>query len=687
MQSMTHLSAAHTATPSPAPGSGGGASVDVGAIVTGLSKLIPGGSITMLVVAVLFLAAAGQKGKKARGQNTDWKKGDKAVGAVVGGIFRALWSILRFVVRFLAGRELYGEPKSDATFFKAGTGPSHEALATAKALPVAQLGSVAAAPAVSLTKPARRTPSPWAVKLVKALTDYRGRGARALDVAGRVAVWVARWVGRTWRLAVRVHAAVWPVLRGVSRLLASWSRWPYYARSLGRLAALLIAFGLLVPAYRWPTVGVLLLALVALVVFGRRFKPKQPGDDAKHGPALWVLLRDDLDLPEGEPMEHWLALPHRLADETATITVRLPWTFRGDDSGRARLNDLIGSRVPGEWVSRWTLQAEDHYAVWTHKPAPKPKPEPPAGVDFLSDEVQRFLNGLEPGELLVGVDPFGRFMTKRLSGETSHWALSIGSGGGKSAFLYMLIAQLVRQKATIIAPDVKMASLDWYEGAPGIHIYNDPENVQDMRAAIKWVREETKARTYIKKKNKGRKFPPLVLIIEEGNEFGELSKEWWADNKPDGAKAGDPIWGDVASIMRLGRFVNVHVIAVFQDLDERVFGNKGLRSLFNLIFMGSYSPQQWKKIIARTPVPESPRKSGRIIAVEGAVETPFQSPFTPEENFRDYVDHWRVVTGYTLGSDVYGLPPARSAAEVPKLLDLCQRRWVVCHRSWTNASL
>ncbi|MFF4821273.1 hypothetical protein ACFY2K_42600 [Kitasatospora sp. NPDC001309] len=391
------------------------------------------------------------------------------------------------------------------------------------------------------------------------------------------------------------------------------------------------------------------------------------GDEATYGPSLWAALRITLRLPEEDLLWDWLTIPETLAEEDAAVLLGLPLSFVGSDSEKIALDAMVNSRLPGEWVSAWQLMGAEHHVTWTHKPKPKPKPEPPADVDFLSEEVQQFLNTLKPGELLVGVDAFGRFLVKKLSGETSHWALSIGSGGGKSAFLYMLIAQLVRQRATVVSPDVKVVSLDEYEGAAGIHIYNDPENVQDMRAAIDWVKEETKARTFIAKKNKARKFDPLVLIIEEGNEFGDISREWWADNKPEKAKAGDPVWGDVASIMRLGRHVNVHVIAVFQDLDERVFGNKGLRGLFNLIMMGSYTVQQWRKIIARNPVPESPRKAGRIIAVEGGDEDSFQSPWTKEANFRAYVDAWRKHTGYR-EEDLFGLPPRRSVVDVPALL-------------------
>ncbi|MGP4001423.1 hypothetical protein [Streptomyces sp. 8N706] len=111
-----------------------------------------------------------------------------------------------------------------------------------------------------------------------------------------------------------------------------------------------------------------------------------------------------------------------------------------------------------------------------------------------------------------------------------------------------------------------------------------------MRSAISWTAREVEARNYVKKQDPRKDFDRLTLILEEGNEFGDASKEWWNESKEKGDPASDPIWGDIASIMRMGRHVNVTIIGVFQDLREAAVGSRGLRNMFRLILMGNSTP-------------------------------------------------------------------------------------------------
>ncbi|WP_170198499.1 hypothetical protein, partial [Streptomyces chryseus] len=75
--------------------------------------------------------------------------------SLITGVFKGLWAL----VRFYGGYPIRGEAKTDATFWSRGPRSTPPA---GPAGPVA-LGSVAfAPPVVSLIKPKRRRPSPWA---------------------------------------------------------------------------------------------------------------------------------------------------------------------------------------------------------------------------------------------------------------------------------------------------------------------------------------------------------------------------------------------------------------------------------------------------------------------------------------------------------------------------------------------
>ncbi|WP_159057322.1 hypothetical protein [Streptomyces scabiei] len=348
------------------------------------------------------------------------------------------------------------------------------------------------------------------------------------------------------------------------------------------------------------------------------------------------------------------------------VAVRLPDGWHDPGGFKDQMRELIQDRMGGQWAGEWNLKNHPFNVVFTPQ-KPKPKLEPPETVDFFSDEVQKAIAACEPGQLVLGIDERQRPVIKEMTGETAMWALSVGSGGGKSSFLQMIITQLVRQRATVIGIDVKMASINCFEGVEGVHLYTDPGNIGDMRSAISWAAREVEARNYVKKGNPRKNFDRLTLILEEGNEFGDASKEWWNENKEKGEPASDPIWGDIASIMRMGRHVNVTIIGVFQDLREAAVGSRGLRNMFRMILMGNFNANQWKMIVNTTPVPESVDRAGRMMIIEGNRRVWIQVPYADPEDFRTHSMELRAKLGYST-EDLYGAPPARSPQRLPSLL-------------------
>ncbi|MEU4080410.1 hypothetical protein [Streptomyces venezuelae] len=348
------------------------------------------------------------------------------------------------------------------------------------------------------------------------------------------------------------------------------------------------------------------------------------------------------------------------------VAIRLPDGWHDPGGFKDQMRELVQDRMGGLWAGEWNLKNHPFNVVFTPQ-KPKPKLEPPEKVDFFSDVVQKAIAACEPGQLVLGIDERQRPVIKEMTGETAMWALSVGSGGGKSSFLQMIITQLVRQRATVIGIDVKMASINCFEGVEGVHLYTDPGNIGDMRSAISWAAREVEARNYVKKTDPRKNFDRLTLILEEGNEFGDASKEWWNENKEKGEPASDPIWGDIASIMRMGRHVNVTIIGVFQDLREAAVGSRGLRNMFRMILMGNFNANQWKMIVNTTPVPESVDRAGRMMIIEGNRRVWIQVPYADPEDFRTHSMELRKQFRYST-EDLYGAPPARSPQRLPSLL-------------------
>ncbi|MFB7225486.1 hypothetical protein [Streptomyces sp. NPDC056227] len=636
-----------------------------------------------LVAFVVLLVAIARKGKATATSTTTPGTIRRAWGGLVA-IYRALVTLyraVRAVVRFLGGRELRGEPRSTATFLSRGRRRDQPSGAPGDAAAV--MAAVASAPPkVSLSK---RQPSPWARKLAGWLRSYEGRGARTMDLAVRGTV-------ATYKAVRAAYRVVAPLVVTLVRALRGWGCWPYAARGLARVIAIASLVVWLIPAWTTQALLVVLAAGALLACLGPQLVPAKPGDDETYGPRLWAVLSHDLHLPADEPREHWLSIPARLADPGARVVLRLPWTFRGSDLEKETIGSLINSRLPGEWVGRFTFSGEHAKAVYTHKPPAKPKapdPEPPAAVDIWDPKVQEILAGLGPDEFYLGQDTFDQPVIQKMADEQAHWALSVGSGGGKSAMLQYLAIQMLMKRGIIVAIDPKMVSLTPLIGMPGVYSYIDPETPWDMRETILWAAEVVKGRNYEKKNGIRTHFEPLYVFLEECNELADLLKEEYTANKVTGDPAADPIWRDgVAKILRLGREVNVHIIAVFQDFKDTQFGGVSLVPLFPFKILGSYREQQWKRIMgASFPMPPIQKKAGRMVLVLDTGDvTRIQVPYVPwdpektkNENQKDayarlraYYGELRAEHGYS-SEGLYEEPPQASPERLPAILDRASR--------------
>ncbi|MFJ8629010.1 hypothetical protein ACIRD3_40020 [Kitasatospora sp. NPDC093550] len=411
------------------------------------------------------------------------------------------------------------------------------------------------------------------------------------------------------------------------------------------------------------------------------------GDEARLGPSLWAAVRTTLRLPEKDQLWDWLTIPASVADRAAEIRLELPPEFVGHDAERAGLDALVNSRIPGDWVSRWHLMEGPHYAVWTHRPPPKPTPEPPDAVDINDPRIVAALAKLGPEEFILGLEENHEALIRKMAGELAHWAFSVGTGGGKSAKLQWLAVQMLMKRGTIIGVDPKMVSLKPLRGIPGVHLYTDPQNGLDMRRVIDWLAEVATARFYEKEQGLRAAFDPIYLILEESNELAVLLKQVWDKTRiktgEDKESAADPIWREsVGKILRLGRDANIHIVAVFQDFKDNEFGGMSLVPLFRLKSLGNYEERQWKRIFGSVPMPPNKDHAGRMAVVAEGKAVRYQVPFTldaltppPGQTIQEASEaiyhqlylELRERHGYE-PDGLYTAPPANSPRGIPKLL-------------------
>lgn len=329
----------------------------------------------------------------------------------------------------------------------------------------------------------------------------------------------------------------------------------------------------------------------------------------------------------------------RLARDTARIRVMLPPTWKASADNRAALVETIQQRVSGDWEPHWNFPG---YLLEM-----APKPQPPEVVRFadLIPEFERCADG----QLILGLDQRSELFKMNLEEDDPHIAYSMGTGAGKSVALRNLIAQLIRQGATISIVDPKMVSQTVFEGVPGVFLSNDPRHVGDMWDTIGRITSVLNERmdAYARDRSARDSWNREVLIVEELNTFADLCVEYWRMVKPKGGPNKPPVWGDIAGDLRMGRELKIHVIVVGQRLDSASCGGYGLRDSFGTRVLSRYTWQQWKMLVGTSPIPRSVKKRGRMIVVAGGEQTWIQGPVSEFQEIRDYVFACRAAQGWT----------------------------------------
>ncbi|MET9183265.1 type IV secretory system conjugative DNA transfer family protein [Kitasatospora aureofaciens] len=485
--------------------------------------LAGGGGLLLVGLVVLAMLANSHKGPQAQ------KEFNESIERVVGGIGRTIG-------RYVSGRDLVGEQRSPAGWWRAGP-PAPDDSKTET--PVELLGlAPAAAPPVSLAKAKQRGP---AVRFALAVTAP------------------LRWV--------------WGALAGLGRVLRVWHRWPHAARAAVRLAPLVAAWAW----WRFPQstppvligigVVVALAALTGPSALGWWPAPKPVWTDGQiYGPAVWVAMRQGLRFEGSEPDKRWLHVPDDMTAEGARIVLRIPTTWPGGPEAKAFIERAVEERVPGEWVPQWERTSREHYVVWTPKPKPKPKPKLPASVPWRpTGDPRKILVGLAIDRLELA-DAFIETQTA-----TPHWGVAGATGSGKSTALYMPIVHGRMHGELIDILDTKRNSLIEADGHSGVRIHKDVKScisafaeflVSMMAAEAAMERGADPALRAM--------LIPRTLVVDELPTLIKLAYTWWRYGLR--GKGVPPFLDWLGIILLQGRSSNHRVVVGTQQFANAYFG-------------------------------------------------------------------------------------------------------------------
>ena len=494
-------------------------------IISGLSGGAWAGGGGLLLAALLILGVLAGQAKTAAEKKEFNESIERFFGSIATGIGR-----------YVSGRELVDEPRSEATWWKAGAPlPDDERTET----PVAELG---------LNPPS----TPAGVSLDKAVP--RSRAARI----GSVLVYLPRLLGGA--------------LAGIWRVLRVWHRWPRFTRSAVRLAPLPVAWGF----WRYPHETQLALIAVAGAVFLAaltgpsglnlwRFTPAWTAGQI-YGPGIWVAVRQILRLDDKETRARWLSVPDDMNTESPRIVLRLKVEWLGSPEAAGMIERIIGERVPGEWVAEWGRTGKEHFVAWTPKPKPKVRPKLPDYVPWKpTGDPRRVFVGMaiEEFDLVEAV-----IQTQTA---TPHWGVAGDTGSGKSTVLYIPVVHGRQHGELIDILDTKRNSLIEAEGFSGVRVH---KTVRACVAAFAEFLASMMAAEAAAEKGADPALKamlvPRTLVIDELPTLIKLAYIWWRHGLK--AKGAPPFLDWLGIILLQGRSSNHRVVIGAQQFANSYFG-------------------------------------------------------------------------------------------------------------------
>jgi hypothetical protein len=334
-----------------------------------------------------------------------------------------------------------------------------------------------------------------------------------------------------------------------------------------------------------------------------------------------------------------LSIPRNYAkDPKARIVLKLPYTFEGKAQDTKRLHDLVMRRLGGEWDMMPHFSAHPPHLEFF------PSPAPPGSVSFA--DILPYLEKSDSNSVVLGIGTHAALASINLDSESPHVAVTMGTGGGKSSLLRLIVAQLIRhgvQRIDIIDP--KRISHDWARNIPGVYIHR---SMAEQIKAVHAFRTEMELRydTLEQESRAGlplTEFPRHVLIIEEQNSWINYARQYWKDyrNELSSAERGrvpadPPVIGDLGFILFQGRQSRMNVFSVFQRMSAAASGGGDMRENYYAKLLARFSPQTWKILVGTTPVPRSSKINGRAKFVLGEDDKWIQLAFITEREAQEY---------------------------------------------------
>jgi len=312
--------------------------------------------------------------------------------------------------------------------------------------------------------------------------------------------------------------------------------------------------------------------------------------------------------------EKFLTIPRDYdKDEKAIVKFELPYTWEANTREQARVSQLISRQLGGDWAATWSLKTSPRFVALCHEP------RPPQSVSLA--EFVKYVDSIPDSSLALGIGASGQLVAINLDSDAPHVALSMGTGGGKSDTVALIIAMLVRRDCERIdVIDPKRVSHNWARGLPRVFIHR---YVAGQMEAIHNARIRMDSRYDALETDGDMTFRRQVLVIEEQNSLMQDLKDYWTEYRAslepaERAKCTreNPAIADLRYILNKGRQCKINVISIYQRMSAEATGGGDARENYGAKILCRCSIQTWK-ILVGTRMPKMSRTPGRATLVIG----------------------------------------------------------------------
>lgn len=322
-------------------------------------------------------------------------------------------------------------------------------------------------------------------------------------------------------------------------------------------------------------------------------------------------------------------------DDNTRIRFIVPETWEAQPSQQTRLRDLVARKLGGDWDFIPKLTEYPPSIEFIKSPAPPDK------VTFA--DIKPALEKGSLNVLILGIGTRDKIISIDLDSESPHIAISMGTGGGKSSLIRLIVAYLIRhgcERIDIVDP--KRVSQNWAKHIPGVYIHR---TMTKQMEAIHNFRLRMESRYDALDTDDTLTFSRHVLIIEEQNSWMGYAKLHWADYRRSLEPAArgkvspqNPAISDLGFCLNQGRQANMNIFSIYQRQSAAASGGGDLRENYGCLLAARMKPPTWKILTGSSQMPKEARSrvNGRGVFVLGDEYHPVQFAYLREAKEKDW---------------------------------------------------